>query len=222
MTIHKEGFRILGVAFLALFLFNTVLWVLIELPWPVLYWTIPITSILFLLVLNFFRSPRREGYLHENAIIAPADGKIVVIEEVEENEILKGKAMQVSIFMNVFNVHINWYPVNGIIKHFKHHNGRFMSAWLPKASTENERTTVAIEIADGRTIVTRQIAGAVARRIVSYAEEGKKVTQGSQLGFIKFGSRVDLYLPLGTRIDVKLDQDVRGKQTIIGWLEDPK
>jgi len=222
MTIHKEGFRILGVAFLALFLFNTVLWVLIELPWPVLYWTIPITSILFLLVLNFFRSPRREGYLHENAIIAPADGKIVVIEEVEENEILKGKAMQVSIFMNVFNVHINWFPVNGIIKHFKHHNGRFMSAWLPKASTENERTTVAIEIADGRTIVTRQIAGAVARRIVSYAEEGKKVTQGSQLGFIKFGSRVDLYLPLGTRIDVKLDQDVRGKQTIIGWLEDPK
>lgn len=222
MTIHKEGFRILGVAFLALFLFNTVLWVLIELPWPVLFWTIPITSILFLLVVNFFRSPRREGYLHENAIIAPADGKIVVIEEVEENEILKGKAMQVSIFMNVFNVHINWYPVNGIIKHFKHHNGRFMSAWLPKASTENERSTIAIEIADGRTIVTRQIAGAVARRIVSYAEEGKKVTQGSQLGFIKFGSRVDLYLPLGTRIDVKLDQDVRGKQTIIGWLEDPK
>ncbi|HLW07308.1 MAG TPA: phosphatidylserine decarboxylase family protein [Marinilabiliaceae bacterium] len=222
MTIHKEGFRILGVTFLALFLFNTVLWVLIEFPWPVLYWTIPITSILFLLVLNFFRCPRREGYLHENAIIAPADGKIVVIEEVEENEILKGKAIQVSIFMNVFNVHINWYPVNGIIKYFKHHNGRFMSAWLPKASSENERSTIAIEIADGRTIVTRQIAGAVARRIVTYAEEDEKVTQGSQLGFIKFGSRVDLYLPLGTRVDVKLDQVVKGKQTIIGWLEDPK
>lgn len=222
MTIHKEGFRILGVAFLALFLLNGILWLLLEMPCPVLYWTVPISIILFLFVVNFFRSPRREGYLHENAIIAPADGKIVVIEEVEENEFLKGKAMQVSIFMNVFNVHINWYPVNGIIKYFKHHNGRFMSAWLPKSSTENERTTVAIEIADGRTIVARQIAGAVARRIVSYAEEGEKVTQGSQLGFIKFGSRVDLYLPLGTRIDVKLDQNVRGKQTIIGWLEESK
>lgn len=222
MTIHKEGFRILGVAFLALILFNAILWFFIELPWLVLYWTIPITFILFLLVVNFFRSPRREGYLHENAIIAPADGKIVVIEEVEENEVLKGKAIQVSIFMNIFNVHINWFPVNGVIKYFKHHNGRFMSAWLPKASTENERSTIAIEIADGRTIVTRQIAGAVARRIVSYAKEGEKVTQGSQLGFIKFGSRVDLYLPLGTRIDVKLDQVVRGKQTIIGWLESPK
>ena len=222
MTIHKEGFRILGVAFLALLLLNAIPYFLMELPWPFLYWTIPITSILFLLIVNFFRSPRREGYLHENAIIAPADGKIVVIEEVEENEVLKGRAIQVSIFMNVFNVHINWFPVNGIISYFKHHNGRFMSAWLPKSSTENERTTVAIEIPDGRTIVARQVAGAVARRIVSYAKEGNKVSQGGQLGFIKFGSRVDLYLPLGTRIDVELEQKVRGKQTIIGWLEDSK
>lgn len=220
MTIHKEGFKIIGIAFLAFVLFNAILFFSLGSSCKVLVWSIPLTFILFFLVVNFFRSPRREGYLHENAIIAPADGKIVVIEEVEEDEVLKGKAIQVSIFMDIFNVHINWFPVNGIVRYFKHHSGRFMSAWLPKASTENERTTIAIEMADGRTVVTRQIAGAVARRIVAYAKEGEKAEQGSQMGFIKFGSRVDLYLPLGTRIDVKLDQVVRGKQTIIGWLEE--
>jgi phosphatidylserine decarboxylase len=219
MTIHKEGLKILGVTFTSLALVNLVLWLIVSSPIMVLSWTLPVSLIMFIFVLNFFRSPRREGYLHEHAIIAPADGKVVVIEEVEENEVLKGKAIQVSIFMNVFNVHINWYPLSGVIKYFKHHSGRFMSAWLPKAATENERTTIAIEHERGKQIVVRQIAGAVARRIVCYANEDEKASQGQQMGFIKFGSRVDLYLPVGSRIDVKLGQTVRGKQTIIGWLE---
>ncbi len=219
MTIHKEGFKILGFTFILLALINFVLACFFASPVSVLRWSLPLSFLLFFFVLNFFRSPKREGYLHENAIIAPADGKIVVIEEVEEDEVLKGKAIMVSVFMNVFNVHINWFALSGVVKYFRHHNGRFMSAWLPKASTENERTTVAIEHPGGKTIVVRQIAGAVARRIVCYAVESEKVQQGSQMGFIKFGSRVDVYLPVGTRIDVKLGQKVRGKQTILGWLE---
>jgi phosphatidylserine decarboxylase len=180
---------------------------------------VPVSAVFFFLVLNFFRSPKREGYLHENAIIAPADGKIVVIEEVEENEVLHGKAIQISVFMNVFNVHINWYPLSGVIKYFKHHSGRFLSAYLPKASTENERTTVAIEHESGKVVVVRQVAGALARRIICYSREESKSFQGQQMGFIRFGSRVDIYLPVGSRIDVKLGQVVRGKQTILGWLE---
>lgn len=219
MTIHKEGYKIILFALLGLGLINLLFSVVSNQPVCVLIWSVPVSLVIFVLIVNFFRSPKREGYLHENAIIAPADGKIVVIEETEENEILKGKCIQVSIFMNVFNVHINWYPVDGVIKFFKHHSGRFMSAYLPKASTENERTTVVITHDTGRTIVVRQIAGAVARRIVCYAKEGNKSVQGQQMGFIKFGSRVDIYLPLGTRIDVKVGQVVRGKQTIIGWLE---
>lgn len=215
MTIHKEGYKILGTALLIF----TVINLLLALIPGVLVWSLPVSAILFFLVVNFFRSPKREGYLHENAIIAPADGKIVVIEEVEENEILQGRAIQISVFMNVFNVHINWYPLSGVIKRFKHHNGRFMSAYLPKASTENERTTVAIEHESGKVVVVRQVAGAVARRIVCYAREESKSFQGQQMGFIKFGSRVDIYLPVGSRIDVKLGQVVRGKQTILGWLE---
>jgi phosphatidylserine decarboxylase len=219
MTIHKEGLKILGVIFLVLAVLNAIPAFFVALPMPYLRWSLPVSAVFYFMVVNFFRSPRREGYLHDNAIIAPADGKVVVIEEVEETEFLKCKAIQVSIFMSILNVHINWFPVKGIVKYSKHQDGRFLSAWLPKASTENERTTVGIEMAGGKRIVVRQIAGALARRIVCYAEVGKPSIQGSQLGFIKFGSRVDLFLPLGTRIDVKLDQAVRGKQTIIGWLE---
>jgi phosphatidylserine decarboxylase len=219
MTIHKEGYKIILVSFLGLGFANLLLSLISPSATGVLVWSIPISAVVFFLIVNFFRSPKREGYLHENAILAPADGKIVVIEETFEPEILKDKCIQVSVFMNVFNVHINWYPIDGVINFFKHHSGRFMSAYLPKASTENERTTVSITHENGRTIVVRQIAGAVARRIVCYAKEENKALQGQQMGFIKFGSRVDLYLPLGTRIDVKVGQTVRGKQTIIGWLE---
>jgi phosphatidylserine decarboxylase len=219
MTIHKEGYKIILVSFLGIGFANLLLSLISPSATGVLAWSAPISVIVFFLIVNFFRSPKREGYLHENAILAPADGKIVVIEETFEPEILKEKCIQVSVFMNVFNVHINWYPIDGVINFFKHHSGRFMSAYLPKASTENERTTVSITHENGRTIVVRQIAGAVARRIVCYAKEENKASQGQQMGFIKFGSRVDLYLPLGTRIDVKVGQTVRGKQTIIGWLE---
>lgn len=219
MTIHKEGYKIILVALVGLVIVNLVLFWFAPPTACFLKWSLPISIVLFFFVVNFFRSPRREGYLHDNAVIAPADGKIVVVEETEEPEVIKGKCMQVSIFMNVFNVHINWYPVSGIVQFFKHHSGRFMSAYLPKAATENERTTVSIAHDSGKIIVVRQIAGAVARRIVCYAEENNKAVQGQQMGFIKFGSRVDIYLPLGTRIDVKVGQTVRGKQTILGWLE---
>ncbi|TCO10574.1 phosphatidylserine decarboxylase family protein [Natronoflexus pectinivorans] len=219
MTIHKEGFKILGVTFLGLAAINILLAFIPGSPAQTLKWSVPVSLVVFFFVVNFFRSPRREGYYHENAIIAPADGKIVVVEETEENEIIKGKAIQVSIFMNVFNVHINWFPINGKIKTAVHHSGRFMSAYLPKASTENERTTVAIEHENGSTLVVRQIAGAIARRIVCYAKSENTIKQGDQMGFIKFGSRVDIYLPPGTRIDVRPGQKVVGKQTILGWLE---
>jgi len=219
MTIHKEGFKIIGITILILAVVNLFIGFASSWQVAILTWSIAASILIVLFVLNFFRSPNREGYQNANAVIAPADGKIVVIEEVEENEYLKGKAMMVSIFMNVFNVHINWFPVSGIIKYSRHHEGRFMSAWLPKASTENERTTIVLENENGKVLLVRQIAGAVARRIVRYAPEGANAVQGSQLGFIKFGSRVDVYLPLGTRIDVKLGQKVKGKQTILGWLE---
>ncbi|HHU59254.1 MAG TPA: phosphatidylserine decarboxylase family protein [Bacteroidales bacterium] len=215
MTIHKEGYRILVVLLLVLVGINVVLAILIG---PCLL-AVLLSALIFLPVLNFFRSPNRQPFINDKAIVAPADGKIVVIEEVEEPEFLKGKALQVSVFMNVFNVHINWYPLAGIVRYFRHHSGRFMSAYLPKASTENERTTVALEHSSGKTVVVRQIAGAVARRIVCYAEEETKAEQGAQMGFIKFGSRVDIYLPLDARIDVALGQKVKGRQTIIGWLE---
>ena len=215
MTIHKEGYRILVVLLLVLVGINVVLAILIG---PCLL-AVLLSALIFLPVLNFFRSPNRQPFINDKAIVAPADGKIVVIEEVEEPEFLKGKALQVSVFMNVFNVHINWYPLAGIVRYFRHHSGRFMGAYLPKASTENERTTVALEHSSGKTVVVRQIAGAVARRIVCYAEEETKAKQGAQMGFIKFGSRVDIYLPLDARIDVALGQKVKGRQTIIGWLE---
>ncbi|TAJ10138.1 phosphatidylserine decarboxylase family protein [Marinilabiliaceae bacterium JC017] len=219
MTIHKEGFGSILVAFVVLSALSTGIYFLSGQSVEVLKWTAALAFVVFFLVVNFFRSPRRDGYKNDGAIIAPADGKIVAIEETEETEYLKTKCLQVSIFMSVFNVHINWFPIRGIVKYFRHHNGRFMAAYLPKSSSENERTTVVLEREDGTQILVRQVAGAMARRIVCYAEEGKVAEQASQMGFIKFGSRVDIFMPLGSRVDVKLDQKVKGKQTIIGWLK---
>lgn len=175
-----------------------------------------ISIILFLGTVNFFRFPNRVIIMDDNTIIAPADGKIVVIEETEETEYFKDRRIQVSIFMNIFNVHINWFPVNGIIKYFKYHKGNFAAAYLPKSSTENERTTIVIECNNGESVLMRQIAGAMARRIVSYAPVGGKARQDHHAGFIKFGSRVDLFLPLNSHIQVKLGQKTTGSQTIIG------
>lgn len=219
MIIHKEGLATLSVVFVILAIVNIGIYFLMDAPVPFLEWSVSISIILFFFFIAFFRSPKREGYFQDKAVISPADGKVVVVEETEENEVLKEKCIQVSVFMSVFNVHINWYPIKGIVKYFKHHSGRFQAAYLPKASSENERTTVAIESSTGKTIVVRQIAGALARRIVCYAEVGSECKQGKQMGFIKFGSRVDVFFPVGSRIDVKVGQKVKGKQTIIGWLE---
>ncbi|WP_430811509.1 MULTISPECIES: phosphatidylserine decarboxylase family protein [unclassified Carboxylicivirga] len=217
MTIHKEGYGTLMVVLAVLLALNAGIYFVAGVA--VTKVSALLAFIIFALVLNFFRNPRRDAMIKDGAIIAPADGKIVAIEEVEEDEYLKTKCLQVSIFMSVFNVHINWFPIKGVVKYFRHHNGRFMAAYLPKSSTENERTSVVLENSNGTQILVRQVAGAMARRIVCYAEEEKTVAQGQQMGFIKFGSRVDLYLPLGTRIDVELEQKVTGRQTILGWLK---
>ena len=174
-----------------------------------------VTLVFLLLVLQFFRNPNRKITANLNQIIAPVDGKVVVIEEVYEDEYFKDKRLQVSIFMSPINVHVTRYSASGKIKYSKYHPGKYLVAWHPKASTENERTTVVIETKEFGEILYRQIAGAVARRIVNYAEVGQEVTQGDDAGFIKFGSRVDLFLPIGTKIDVVLQQKAIGNHTLI-------
>ena len=221
MKIHKAGQILLFKAFVLFAFINVLVYAFI--PNIIVFRAVLIvSSILYLLMVNFFRFPNRHIIVKDNTILAPADGKIVVIEETFEPEYLKKQCIQVSIFMNIFNVHINWFPVNGIIKFFKYHPGRYMAAYLPKSSTENERTTIAIETTNGQEIVMRQIAGAMAKRIVSYAPVGGVARQDEHAGFIKFGSRVDLYLPLGTEIDVKLGQKVTGSQTLIGTFQKPE
>lgn len=221
MKIHKAGHILLFKAFVLFAFINVLVYAFI--PNIIVFRAVLIvSSILYLLMVNFFRFPNRHIIVKDNTILAPADGKIVVVEETFEPEYLKKQCIQVSIFMNIFNVHINWFPVNGIIKFFKYHPGRYMAAYLPKSSTENERTTIAIETSNGQEIVMRQIAGAMAKRIVSYAPVGGVARQDEHAGFIKFGSRVDLYLPLGTKIDVKLGQKVTGSQTLIGTFQEPE
>lgn len=172
-------------------------------------------AFVLIVILQFFRDPKRTFTISENRIICPADGKVVVIEETEENEYFKDKRIQVSIFMSPVNVHINRYPIAGIVKYFKYHPGLYLVAWHPKSSTENERTTVVVEHANKQQILFRQIAGALARRIVWYCKEGDQAKQCDQFGFIKFGSRVDVFLPLGTMINVNINQDVKGGQTVL-------
>ena len=210
--IHKEGHRII---------FITIV-ILLSLNYTVAYFDIEwlknitlITSIIFfLLILQFFRNPIRIVTASENEVVAPADGKVVVIEEVEETEYFKDKRIQVSIFMSPINVHVNRYPINGKVQYVKYHPGQYLVAWHPKSSTENERTTVVVEN-DKIAILFRQIAGALARRIVMYSKENDIANKGDDFGFIKFGSRVDLFFPLGTKIEVELNQLVQGNKTII-------
>lgn len=171
--------------------------------------------LVLIIILQFFRNPKRTVILNENHILAPVDGKVVVIEEVFEGEYFKDKRLQISIFMSPINVHVTRYALSGIVKFSKYHPGKFLVAWHPKASEENERTTVVIENQTFGEILYRQIAGALARRIVNYAEEGMQVIQGTDAGFIKFGSRVDIFLPLGTPINVVLNQKAVGGKTII-------
>jgi phosphatidylserine decarboxylase len=218
MKLHKEGNGTIAVVVIFLAIVNSLVYYFSH-STTVLTYTVLASLPLLFIVLNFFRFPKIEPVCNDKAVISPADGKVVVIEEVEETEFLKTRCIQVSVFMSPLNVHINWFPINGIVRYFRHHNGRFQAAYLPKSSTENERTTVVIEHKNGKQLLVRQVAGALARRIVCYAHEGDNARQGEQLGFIKFGSRLDIYFPLGSRIDVKLDQKVNGRQTILGWIE---
>ena len=211
---HKEGLKIILVATL-LFVATIVLaGEFINLSW--LRMGIQLIALFFyIIILQFFRNPNRAIVANDNQIVAPVDGKVVVIEEVFEPEYFKDKRLQVSIFMSPINVHVTRYAVSGLVKYSKYHPGKFLVAWHPKASTENERTTVVIENKVFGEILYRQIAGALAKRIVNYAEEGTQVIQGTDAGFIKFGSRVDLFLPLGTKINVTLNEVAIGNKTII-------
>ncbi len=211
---HKEGAQsiLIGTVFTAIVLLLSDKF--IDTNW--IKMTIQITTFLLLIIiLQFFRNPKRNFILDENHILSPVDGKVVVIEEVYEGEYFKEKRIQVSIFMSPINVHVTRYGLSGLVKFSKYHPGKFLVAWHPKASEENERTTIVIENKTFGEVLYRQIAGALAKRIVNYAKEGMQVVQGEDAGFIKFGSRVDLFLPLGTPINVVLNQKAIGGKTII-------
>ena len=218
MTIHKEGYTTIALSILFIFILNAVIdYNYADIAW--LRWLTYIVSIaLFLTVLQFFRNPRRLFTAGDQLVICPADGKVVVIEETIEGEYFKDKRLQVSIFMSPVNVHINRNPISGVVKFFKYHPGKYLAAWNPKSSTENERTTVVVEHSNGTPVLFRQIAGALARRIVWYVKEGDEVEQGKEFGFIKFGSRVDVFLPIGTKVNLQLNQVVKGGITVMAEL----
>ena len=219
IRLHQEGTHIVITSAILLILINAGLYWGIPCKVP-FYICAPVSIMLYLLMINFFRCPiRLFGNDTEKIVVAPADGKIVVIEETDEHEYFHDKRLMISIFMGITNVHANWYPVDGTIRHVSHQNGQYMKAWLPKASTDNERSTIVIETPEGHTVMARQIAGAVARRIVTYAEVGEDCFIDEHMGFIKFGSRVDVYLPIGTEVCVKMGQRTVGNQTIIAKLK---
>lgn len=218
MKIHKEGYNIISIAFIifaSIILASNLL----------LGWTLGsqiitgISAVLFLWVVWFFRVPKRVCVVDKDLVVAPCDGKVVIVKEVEENEYLKTKCIQVSVFMSVFNVHVNYYPVGGKILYSKHHQGAYIVASYPKASELNERTSIVVETEGSKKVLFRQIAGYIARRIVCYANAGDKADQCSQVGFIKFGSRMDLFLPLGTEVYVKKGDKVKACETIVAKFQ---
>ncbi len=216
MTIHKEGRTLL---FVLLLVFVGIIWA------SDYYFSdvvrniiIGVSAILYLIVLQFFRNPVFTVSKNAKHVIAPADGKVVVIEEAEEPEYFKGKRKQISIFMSPFNVHVNRMPVEGSISYYKYHPGKYLVAWHPKSSTENERTTVVAKMGNGTEVLFRQIAGALARRIKCYVQQGQKLEQGQEFGFIKFGSRVDIFLPLDAKVTVNIDDVTKGGKTVIAEL----
>jgi len=216
--IHKEGYKILAFAFTALLILN----IIVAIIWTdlvLLRWAIVISSLMFyIFILFFFRLPLRALEADFGLVYAPADGKVVVIEETRENEYFKDMRLQVSIFMSPFNMHSNRYPVSGRVNYVGYKPGRYLVAWHPKSSELNERSTVVIETSNGTEILIRQIAGALARRIVTYSKLDQDVKQGDELGFIKFGSRVDLFLPLGTEIEIPILQHVKANKTILAKI----
>lgn len=218
MTIHREGYKSIAITLLICILIN----VLTSYLPANLHWLKIIgyafSVFLLVIILQFFRNPKVVITKNENHIISPADGKVVVVEEVEEPEYFKDKRLQVSIFMSPINVHVNRNPISGKVCYAKYHPGLYLVAWHPKSSTKNERTTVVYEHSNGMKILMRQIAGALARRIVFYVKEDDQIEQGAEMGFIKFGSRVDLFLPLGTPVNVKLNEAVKGGKTIIATI----
>ncbi|ATL46512.1 phosphatidylserine decarboxylase family protein [Chitinophaga caeni] len=217
MKIHREGFPTIALTFIVLAILNAVIFYFCSNS-PILNYTVSIISILFFLfIVSFFRIPARQYTYNEQFVISPCDGKVVVIEDTEEPEYFKDKRLQISIFMSPANVHVNRNPISGEVKLSTYHPGKFLVAWHPKSSTENERHTVVLD--NGKqAILVRQIAGALARRIVNYLKPGDKVRQNEEMGFIKFGSRVDLFLPVGTKVNVKLNEVVKGGQTVIAEL----
>ena len=220
--IHREGRNLICITVLVLFILNLSLYLLHPAEW-ILAVSLVVTAMLMVFVTYFFRNPVRILEIDDpNFIIAPADGRVVVVEPTEENEYFHEKKLQVSIFMSPFNVHANWYPIEGKVLVSEHQKGRHKGAWLPKSSIENERSLVVIETPSKVQIAIRQIAGAMARRIVTYPKPGHEAHRNTHLGFIKLGSRVDMYLPLDTEMFVAVGEAVRGNETIIGRLADKK
>ena len=219
MNIHKEGRTLLFVLLIILFVLNSALVYFFPGAGVIQNIAIALSIIFYLIILQFFRNPLFSISKNENQVLAPADGKIVVIEETEETEYLKGRRRQISIFMSPVNVHVNRMPVAGAISYYKYHPGKYLVAWHPKSSTENERTTVVAKMKNGTEILFRQIAGALARRIKCYVKEGLSLEQGQEFGFIKFGSRVDVYLPLDAVVKVSMGEVTRGGRTVIAELK---
>ena len=218
MTIHKEGFRTIAVCAIAFAILNLLSFYFVSFSYPIVSWLIFIvTLVVMLFVISFFRIPKRMLTIDGGKIISPCDGKVVVIEEAFDEEYFKEKRLQISIFMSPANVHVNRNAISGEVIYSKYHKGKYLVAWHPKSSTENERHSVVIR-QDGVDVLIKQIAGAVAKRIVNYLQVGQQVEQSAEMGFIKFGSRVDLLLPVGTKVDVELNQVVRGGTTVIATL----
>ena len=219
MTFHKEGIPSLIITVFLVAILNYIAFYFCPSCTIIIWLVYLLSAFLLITILQFFRNPKRNIVLNENHIIAPADGKVVVIEEGVETEYFNEKRLQISIFMSPINVHINRFPISGLVKYSKYHPGLFLVAWHPKSSLENERTTIVVEHKNGQAVLFRQIAGALARRIVNYSKEGQIAIQGDEFGFIKFGSRVDLFLPLNVKVKVNLNQKVCGRETIIASFE---
>lgn len=216
--LHREGRATILITLVVLFALNAItMYALPNVEW-VQNLVLFISVVLLVIVLQFFRNPPITPTLGDNLIISPADGKVVVIEEVFDEEYFKGKCLQISVFMSPFNVHVNRNPISGVVAYFKYHPGKYLVAWHPKSSTENERTTTVIRTKNNTEVLFKQIAGALAKRIVWYVKEGQPVKQADEMGFIKFGSRVDLLLPLGTKVKVALNEKVKGGRTILAEL----
>lgn len=219
MKFHREGRFTITMCIIFVLVVNIGMWMINPSFGIWNAFALLVTLVLLYIILQFFRNPPRIAVPNSETIVSPADGKVVVIEEVEEPEYFKGKRIQVSVFMSPFNVHANRYPIAGTVEYVKYHPGLFLVAWHPKSSTDNERTTVVVKDDKGREVLFRQIAGALAKRIVHYSKVGDKATQGGEMGFIKFGSRVDIYLPLGTKINVEREQVVRGAETVLATFQ---